>query len=48
MNRSIKTIEAHRANLKKKLNLKNAAELIHFAVQWTERSGTADPDNSAK
>lgn len=48
INRSIKTIEAHRANLKKKLNLKNAAELIHFAVQWTERSGTADPDKSAK
>lgn len=48
INRSIKTIEAHRANIKKKLNLKNAAELIHFAVKWAERSGTADPDNSTK
>ncbi|HUW51570.1 MAG TPA: response regulator transcription factor [Sulfuricella sp.] len=44
LNRSIKTIEAHRANLKKKLALKNGAELLHFAVQWTTRSGTAGPD----
>jgi DNA-binding NarL/FixJ family response regulator len=36
LNRSIKTIEAHRANLKEKLQLKNGRELIRFAVQMLE------------
>ncbi|MDD5242001.1 MAG: response regulator transcription factor [Sulfuricella sp.] len=44
INRSIKTIEAHRANLKKKLGLKDGAKLVHFAVQWVARSGIANPD----
>lgn len=48
INRSIKTIEAHRANIKKKLDLKNAAELIHFAVQWAERPGAVETDHSVK
>ncbi|HUW49810.1 MAG TPA: response regulator transcription factor [Sulfuricella sp.] len=34
LGRSIKTVEAHRANIKGKLNLGNAAELVKFAVQW--------------
>lgn len=33
LNRSIKTIESHRANIKKKLNLKNGNELIHHAIR---------------
>lgn len=33
LHRSIKTIEVHRANLKEKLGLKSAAELVRFAVQ---------------
>ncbi len=33
---SIKTIEVHRANIKKKLGLKTATELIRYAVQWVE------------
>lgn len=32
--RSVKTIEAHRANIKEKLNLKNSSELVRFAIQW--------------
>lgn len=31
---SVKTIEAHRANIKKKLKLKNAAELLQRAIHW--------------
>jgi DNA-binding NarL/FixJ family response regulator len=36
LNRSIKTIEAHRANLKEKLHLTAAPDLVRFAVQWIE------------
>ncbi len=36
LKRSVKTIEAHRANIKDKLALKTAAELVRFAVQWVE------------
>lgn len=34
---SVKTIETYRAHIKEKLNLKNATELIRFAVQWAEK-----------
>ena len=33
---SPKTVEAHRANIKRKLNLKSGSELIRYAVRWTE------------
>jgi DNA-binding NarL/FixJ family response regulator len=33
---SIKTVEVHRANIKRKLELKNANDLVRFAVRWTE------------
>lgn len=33
LNRSVKTIETHRASLKEKLHLNNGNELIHFAIQ---------------
>jgi len=32
---SVKTIETHRENIKKKLNLKSGGELTRYAVQWT-------------
>jgi DNA-binding NarL/FixJ family response regulator len=31
---SSKTVETHRAHIKEKLNLKNAREVVRFAVQW--------------
>jgi DNA-binding NarL/FixJ family response regulator len=33
---SVKTIESHRAHIKEKLNLKNASELVHHAIQWAQ------------
>jgi DNA-binding NarL/FixJ family response regulator len=33
---SVKTIEVHRANLKKKLELKTAHDLAHCAIRWME------------
>jgi len=33
---SAKTVETHRAHIKKKLNLKNARQVTRFAVQWLE------------
>ena len=38
---SSKTIESHRENIKRKLKLKNASQLLQHAVQWThfERGG---------
>jgi DNA-binding NarL/FixJ family response regulator len=34
LSRSIKTIETHRYNIRTKLNLKDAADLIRYASQW--------------
>ena len=33
---SVKTIETYRSNIKTKLNLRDAADLIRFATTWTE------------
>ena len=33
---SVKTVDAHRENIKGKLKLKNAIELIRTAIQWVE------------
>jgi DNA-binding NarL/FixJ family response regulator len=36
LHRSVKTIESHREHIKNKLDLQNANELLHRAVQWVE------------
>jgi DNA-binding NarL/FixJ family response regulator len=33
---SVKTVEVHRANIKQKLNLKTATDLVRYAVRWAE------------
>ncbi len=46
LNRSIKTIEAHRANLKEKLQLKNGRDLVRFAIQYMESDKiSSSPDD---
>ena len=39
---SIKTIETYRENIKHKLGLRNAAELIRLATQWVQTSAPND------
>ncbi len=34
LNISIKTVEAYRANIKEKLNLKSSSELVQHAIHW--------------
>jgi DNA-binding NarL/FixJ family response regulator len=36
---SVKTIEVHRANIKEKLKLKSATDLVRYAVRWAEAQG---------
>ena len=36
---SVKTVEVHRANIKEKLKLQTATELVRFAVRWSDSEG---------
>jgi DNA-binding NarL/FixJ family response regulator len=38
---SVKTVEVHRGNIKQKLGIKTAPELIRFAVRWVEGQALA-------
>lgn len=38
---SVKTVEVHRANIKEKLHLKTATELVRCALRWSEAHGTS-------
>ena len=44
LNLSIKTVEVHRLNIKTKLKLTTANELIHFAVRWMQSNPAASAD----
>jgi DNA-binding NarL/FixJ family response regulator len=37
---SVKTVEVHRANIKEKLDLKTATDLVRYAVRWAEAEGS--------
>ncbi|HLP77786.1 MAG TPA: response regulator transcription factor [Candidatus Paceibacterota bacterium] len=37
---SVKTVEVHRANIKQKLEIKTATDLVRFAVRWAEAEGS--------
>jgi len=39
---SAKTVEVHRINIKQKLNLKSAPELIRYAVRWIETESASE------
>jgi DNA-binding NarL/FixJ family response regulator len=41
---SFKTIETHRENIKRKLHLPGAAELLHYAVQWARSQASLRPE----
>ncbi|MBS4099481.1 MAG: response regulator transcription factor [Sulfuricella sp.] len=41
LHRSIKTVEANRARIKEKLNLKGNADYVRFAVQWLGNESSA-------
>ncbi len=36
---SVKTVEVHRANIKEKLAIKTATDLVRFAVRWADSEG---------
>jgi DNA-binding NarL/FixJ family response regulator len=36
---SVKTVEVHRVNIKLKLKVKTATDLMHYAVRWSEAEG---------
>src|SRR5262249_14798193 len=40
---SIKTVEHYRENIKEKLNLASASELVQFAVRWTQTPAPGRP-----
>lgn len=42
---SPKTIDVHRSHIKEKLQLKDAASLIHHAVRWVETQPTQSPSS---
>jgi DNA-binding NarL/FixJ family response regulator len=45
---SFKTVETHRENIKHKLGLRNAVDLVCHAVHWIHGSNAADPRSPAR
>jgi DNA-binding NarL/FixJ family response regulator len=45
LNLSFKTIETHRENIKRKLGLRGAAELVYFAARWVRENVALEPQS---
>ncbi len=45
LNRSVKTIETHRASIKAKYGLTSSAQLVKFAVRWVSREESELPSD---
>jgi DNA-binding NarL/FixJ family response regulator len=41
LSRSIKTVEAHRTNIQRKLKLDSSLQLVRYATLWVDRAGRA-------
>lgn len=41
---SVKTVETHRENIKRKLKISSATELIRYSSNWVERQKIGNPD----
>ena len=39
MHLSVKTVETYRERIRKKLDLRDGTELVHYATQWTLENG---------
>lgn len=40
---SVKTVEAHRSNIREKLRCRTAAEMVRVAGQWLSEQAEGDP-----
>ena len=43
---SFKTIETHRENIKRKLKIRGATALIHYATEWARERATLSPEEA--
>jgi DNA-binding CsgD family transcriptional regulator len=41
LNISMKTVEAHRSNIKRKLGVESSQELMRYAICWVQETGRA-------